>query len=298
MLASKIISVLLYQQSSSALTINKEAASKLICHLEVRIVLLSATRAEIHCLESEDSRDEAFKQREAAVKEVGILRGELQQVREDRERQLLLVQQLNSQLARFEENIGCTVAEVGDLFLSKRTNIITTISVGCLAAANEMAAANEKLKSFVKHNSALPSPSGDLKPSHATTVDIFRPPWSIKTTQTGTILKPTIDEYCKIHKQLISITSVDNIYFVLPFDLIGARRWNLPLIQAYLIHWARDERVGINNRPIVRKDGCWEVTVFVNGGFKYRTSLSSLDGPRWPEDIHRGRMRWFKVTRG
>nr|GEY52913.1 kinesin 1 [Tanacetum cinerariifolium] len=63
----------------------------------------------------EDSRDEAFEQREVAVKEVGILRGELQQVREDRERQLLLVQQLNSQLARFEENIGRTVVEVDKL---------------------------------------------------------------------------------------------------------------------------------------------------------------------------------------
>nr|GFB02206.1 kinesin-like protein KIN-14C [Tanacetum cinerariifolium] len=37
-----------------------------------------------------DSHDETFKQREAAVKEVGILKGELQQVREDKERQLLL----------------------------------------------------------------------------------------------------------------------------------------------------------------------------------------------------------------
>nr|GFB46166.1 kinesin-like protein KIN-14C [Tanacetum cinerariifolium] len=48
----------------------------------------------------------ALKQREDAVKEVGVLRGELQQVREDRECQLLLVQHLNSQLARFEENTG------------------------------------------------------------------------------------------------------------------------------------------------------------------------------------------------
>ncbi|GJT64936.1 kinesin-like protein KIN-14C, partial [Tanacetum coccineum] len=55
------------------------------------------------------------KQREVAVKEVGILRGELQKIREDRERQLVLVQELTSELARFKENIGCTVAEVDKL---------------------------------------------------------------------------------------------------------------------------------------------------------------------------------------
>ncbi|GJU53779.1 putative reverse transcriptase domain-containing protein [Tanacetum coccineum] len=83
-----------------------------------------------------DSRDEAFKQREAAVKEVGILRGELQQVREDREGQLLLVQQLNSQLARFEENIGCTVAE--ETCSSQREQISLL--------QYQLAAANQKLK--------------------------------------------------------------------------------------------------------------------------------------------------------
>ena len=36
-------------------------------------------------------------------------------MREDRERQLLLVQELTSELARFKENIGCTVAEVDKL---------------------------------------------------------------------------------------------------------------------------------------------------------------------------------------
>nr|GEV17728.1 kinesin-like protein KIN-14C [Tanacetum cinerariifolium] len=82
-----------------------------------------------------DSCDEAFKQREAAVKEVGVLKGELQQVREDRECQLLLVQQLNSQLARFEENIGCTVAET----CSSQREQISLLQY-------ESAAANQKLK--------------------------------------------------------------------------------------------------------------------------------------------------------
>ncbi|GKD25592.1 kinesin-like protein KIN-14C, partial [Tanacetum coccineum] len=98
--------------------------------------------------EKADSRDEAFKQREAAVKEVGILRGELQQVREDRERQLLLVQQLNSELARFKENIGCTVAEVDKLSIKSSALEETCSSqreqISLLQ--HQLAAANQKLK--------------------------------------------------------------------------------------------------------------------------------------------------------
>ncbi|PWA91202.1 kinesin 1 [Artemisia annua] len=97
---------------------------------------------------AKDSRDEAFKQREAAVKEVGILRGELQQVREDRERQLLLVQELTSELARFKENIGCTVAEVDKLSIKSSALEETCSSQRDQISVlqHQLAAANQKLK--------------------------------------------------------------------------------------------------------------------------------------------------------
>ncbi|GJR40210.1 hypothetical protein Tco_1215894 [Tanacetum coccineum] len=87
------------------------------------------------------------KQREVAVKEVGILRGELQKVREDRERQLVLVQELTSELARFKENIGCTVAEVDKLSIKSSALEETCSSHRYqISILQHQLAANQKLK--------------------------------------------------------------------------------------------------------------------------------------------------------
>lgn len=56
-----------------------------------------------------------MKQREVLAKEVGILRGELQQVREDRERQSSQVQALTAELDKYKESTGRSVAELDSL---------------------------------------------------------------------------------------------------------------------------------------------------------------------------------------
>nr|XP_043621181.1 kinesin-like protein KIN-14C [Erigeron canadensis] len=63
------------------------------------------------------SRDDAIEQKESAMKEVDILRRELQQVREDRERQLFQVQELTSALNEYKETTGRTVDEVKHLMI-------------------------------------------------------------------------------------------------------------------------------------------------------------------------------------
>lgn len=50
---------------------------------------------------SKDSRDDAVKQKEIAVKEVAILRDELTQLREDRERHLSQLHELGSEIVRY-----------------------------------------------------------------------------------------------------------------------------------------------------------------------------------------------------
>ncbi|KAI7982448.1 Kinesin-like protein KIN-14N [Camellia lanceoleosa] len=63
------------------------------------------------------SQDEAVKQKETLVKEVGCLRRELQQVREDRDRQVTQVQSLTAEIARYRESMGKSVAELDNLTL-------------------------------------------------------------------------------------------------------------------------------------------------------------------------------------
>nr|GEV18935.1 kinesin-like protein KIN-14C [Tanacetum cinerariifolium] len=99
------------------------------------------TRLQVLSLLLKDSRDEA-------VKEVGILRGELQQVREDRERQLLLVRELTSELARFKKSIECTAADVDNLSIKSSALEETCSSqrdqISLLQC--QLAAANQKFK--------------------------------------------------------------------------------------------------------------------------------------------------------
>lgn len=114
---------------------------------------LSTIRGHYNMLQKEftsakGSLDEAVKQKEFAKREVDILRGELQQVREDRERQLSLVQELTSELNACKERTGRTVAEVDNLIL-KSTALEDTCSSqrGQISVLQQqLAAANEKLK--------------------------------------------------------------------------------------------------------------------------------------------------------
>ncbi|XP_076948754.1 kinesin-like protein KIN-14D [Bidens hawaiensis] len=97
---------------------------------------------------TKESRDEAVKQKEAAKREVDVLRAELQQVREDRDRQLLQVQELTSDLNKTKENAGRTFEEVNNLIIKSAALEDTCSSqreeISILQ--NKLAAADQKLK--------------------------------------------------------------------------------------------------------------------------------------------------------
>ncbi|XP_076912753.1 kinesin-like protein KIN-14N isoform X1 [Bidens hawaiensis] len=61
------------------------------------------------------SLEESMKLKEAFASEVGCLRGDLHQVREDRDRQLLLVQDLTSEVEQYKECTGKSAVELGTL---------------------------------------------------------------------------------------------------------------------------------------------------------------------------------------
>ncbi|KAK3035112.1 hypothetical protein RJ639_032614 [Escallonia herrerae] len=102
--------------------------------------------------------DDAVKQRESVVKEIGILRVELQQVREDRDRQLSQVHALTAELVKFRESTGKSVAELDNLTLRsnalERSNKVSLAFQETCSSQREqlrilqhqLAAATEKLK--------------------------------------------------------------------------------------------------------------------------------------------------------
>lgn len=58
------------------------------------------------------SQDEAIKQKESLVNEVRCLRGELQQVRDDRDRQVVQVQALTAEIVKYQESTGKSLTEL------------------------------------------------------------------------------------------------------------------------------------------------------------------------------------------
>ncbi|XP_076942047.1 kinesin-like protein KIN-14D [Bidens hawaiensis] len=97
---------------------------------------------------AKESRDAAVKQKEDAKREVDVLRAELQQVREDRERQLLLVQELTSDLNKTKENAGRTFEEVNNLIIksSALEDTCSSQREQISLLQNQLAAATQKLK--------------------------------------------------------------------------------------------------------------------------------------------------------
>lgn len=61
------------------------------------------------------SQDESIKQKESLSNELRCLRGELQQVRDDRDRQVTQVQILTAELVKYEECTGKTSVELDNL---------------------------------------------------------------------------------------------------------------------------------------------------------------------------------------
>ncbi|XP_052180529.1 kinesin-like protein KIN-14C [Diospyros lotus] len=97
---------------------------------------------------SRASQDEAVQQKEILLKEVGSLRGELQQVRDDRDRQLAQTQALNAELVKYKESTGKSVAELDNLTLKSSALEETCSSQReqIRLLQHQLAAATEKLK--------------------------------------------------------------------------------------------------------------------------------------------------------
>ncbi|CAI0468074.1 unnamed protein product [Linum tenue] len=99
---------------------------------------------------SRASQDEAVNMKHSLVTEVKCLRGDLQQVRDDRDRQLAQVQDLNAELLKYQENTGKSQAEL-DVLISKAQLLEETCSshrkqISLLE--QKLTAANEKSKTL------------------------------------------------------------------------------------------------------------------------------------------------------
>ncbi|XP_010694266.2 kinesin-like protein KIN-14N isoform X1 [Beta vulgaris subsp. vulgaris] len=98
---------------------------------------------------SKSSQEEAVKQKEALINEVGCLRTELQQARDDRDRQLSQVQTLADEIAKYKDFTGRSVSELDCLTVksneleqakcSTQNELVQTLQ-------NQLAAAHKKLQ--------------------------------------------------------------------------------------------------------------------------------------------------------
>ncbi|KAG8365029.1 hypothetical protein BUALT_Bualt18G0060500 [Buddleja alternifolia] len=85
-------------------------------------------------------QDEAIKQKEALGSEVACLRGDLQLVRDDRDRQLFQVQALSAELENYKECTGKSIAELDSL--TTKTNELEST---CLSQSEQIRRLQEQL---------------------------------------------------------------------------------------------------------------------------------------------------------
>ncbi|KAK4484414.1 hypothetical protein RD792_006993, partial [Penstemon davidsonii] len=81
-------------------------------------------------------QDEAMKQKEALGSEVACLRGDLQQVRDDRDRQLSQVQSLSAEVEKYKEHTGKSAAMIDGLNL--KTNELEVCSKNSCCFINDL----------------------------------------------------------------------------------------------------------------------------------------------------------------
>ncbi|EEF43957.1 kinesin-like protein KIN-14C [Ricinus communis] len=97
---------------------------------------------------SRASQDEAMNQKESLLNEVKCLRGELQQVRDDRDRQIAQVQAFSAEVMKYKESTGKSFAEIDNL-MAKSKSLEDTCSAQrerMHLLEHQLTAANEKLK--------------------------------------------------------------------------------------------------------------------------------------------------------
>ncbi|XP_071725836.1 kinesin-like protein KIN-14N [Rutidosis leptorrhynchoides] len=104
----------------SELNQTKETLSKVECEKAALMENLSNLRGyhesqQEQLASTKASLEESMKLKDALGSEVGFLRGDLHLVTEDRDRQLLLVQDLTSEVLQYEECTGKSAAQLGNL---------------------------------------------------------------------------------------------------------------------------------------------------------------------------------------
>ncbi|KAG6695115.1 hypothetical protein I3842_09G079900 [Carya illinoinensis] len=98
--------------------------------------------------EHKASQDESIKKKELLSNELGCLRGELNQVRDDRDRQVTRVQALTAEVVKYEEFTGRSCVELDNLTLKSNALEETCSSQReqIRTLQQQLTAANEKLK--------------------------------------------------------------------------------------------------------------------------------------------------------
>ncbi|KAE8673478.1 Kinesin-1 [Hibiscus syriacus] len=99
-------------------------------------------------ISSRVSQDDAVKQKETLLNEVKCLQGELQQVRDDRDRQMSQVQVLSTEIEKHKESTGSSLAELDNMTMKWKSFEDTCSSQREQIRILELqlASANEKLK--------------------------------------------------------------------------------------------------------------------------------------------------------
>ncbi|KAG2688118.1 hypothetical protein I3760_09G079300 [Carya illinoinensis] len=116
-----------------------ENLSNLRCHNKALQDQLTSFKA---------SQDESIKKKELLSNELGCLRGELNQVRDDRDRQVTRVQALTAEVVKYEEFTGRSCVELDNLMLKSNALEETCSSQReqIRTLQQQLTAANEKLK--------------------------------------------------------------------------------------------------------------------------------------------------------
>ncbi|PKA62200.1 Kinesin-5 [Apostasia shenzhenica] len=134
-------------------TKNADTISKLQKEKSAMMETLTGMKDQINLLKSQldssrSSQNEAIKQTEEFKKEVGFLRNELQQVREDRDHQLANVQSLNVELANYKELTGKSCRDMDTVLIKTAAleETCTSQQSQIKSLEHQLAVANEKLK--------------------------------------------------------------------------------------------------------------------------------------------------------
>nr|XP_043628795.1 kinesin-like protein KIN-14N [Erigeron canadensis] len=137
------------QQYNSKLQSELNQTNEILKNVEKEkvAVLENLSNLKGHCTSLQDqltatkeSSNETMKLKEALASEVGCLRLDLQQVRDDRDRQLSLVEELSAEVLKYKEWTGKSAAELGNL-----TTKSNELEAMCSAQSDQIKKLQDKL---------------------------------------------------------------------------------------------------------------------------------------------------------